>query len=73
MSSILNKIREELYKVSEIGVDEYENNKSVIEEFLENISLFRFAKEEDIIENYLKVFYYDSAYSLRLLFFIRDK
>ncbi|MCR1950055.1 DUF2828 domain-containing protein [Clostridium sp. DSM 100503] len=74
MSSVLSKIREELYKVSEIDMEEEEIvNINAIEEFIDNIAYFRNASEGEIIENFRSIFYSGTACSIKLLFFIRDK
>ncbi len=74
MSGILSKLREELYKVSEIDVDEYESlNLNEIEKFIDNILYFRNATEEEIIENFRRIFYSGTSYGIKFLFFIRDK
>ena len=73
MSSVLSRIREELYKVSEIDIDEEEVSINVIEEFIDNIEYFRNASEEEIIESFRRIFYSGTKYSIKLLFFVRDK
>lgn len=74
MSGILSKLREELYKVSEIDIEESESlNVNEIEKFIDNIVYFRNATEEEIIENFRRIFYSGTSYSIKLLFFIRDK
>ena len=73
MSSVLSRIREELYKVSEIDIDEEEISINVIEEFIDNIEYFRNASEEEIIESFRRIFYSGTKYSIKLLFFVRDK
>ncbi|KLE15187.1 DUF2828 family protein [Clostridium sp. C8] len=74
MSGILSKLREELYKVSEIDIEESESlNVNEVEKFIDNIVYFRNATEEEIIENFRRIFYSGTSYSIKLLFFIRDK
>lgn len=74
MSGILSKLREELYKVSEIDIEENESlNVNEVEKFIDNIVYFRNATEEEIIENFRRIFYSGTSHSIKLLFFIRDK
>lgn len=73
MSGVLSKIREELYKFSEIDIEEEVVDINDIEEFIDNISYFRNATEEEIIESFRRILYSSTACSIKLLFFIRDK
>lgn len=73
MSSVLSKIRQELYKISEIDIEDEIVNNNEIETFINNISYFRHANEEEIIESFRRLFYSETANSIKLLFFVRDK
>ncbi|MGG7143241.1 DUF2828 family protein [Clostridium nigeriense] len=70
MSKALKKIREELYKISNIDIDitciDY------IFEFLNDIDYLRVASEERIILSFKPIFYSDKLLGIKFLFFIRD-
>lgn len=80
MPEILNKIRKELYKISEIdmevsGIDTEDelSNMAYIEEFITSMPYLRKASEDEIIESYRRIFYSSTTQGMKLLFFIRDK
>jgi hypothetical protein len=74
MARVLNKIREELFKISDIVFyDEKENGiRSAMEEFIDNITYLRTAPEDEIINHFRNILYFDKEESLKFLFFIRD-
>lgn len=73
MSGVLSKIREGLFKLSEIEL-EYKETNSVLamEEFIDNISYLRKAPDDDIINSFRKILFIDKYESIRFLFFIRS-
>ena len=73
MSGVLSKIREGLFKLSEIELDYKETNSVLaMEEFIDNISYLRKAPDDDIINSFRKILFIDKYESIRFLFFIRS-
>lgn len=73
MSEVLNRIRKELFKLSEIEFDqEEERSLLAMEEFVENISYLRKSPEEEIINHFKRILFLDKDESIKFLFFIRN-
>lgn len=73
MSGVLNKIRKELFKLSEIEFDQEEKTSLLaMQEFIENISYLRNAPEEEIINSFRLILFMDEEESIKFLFFIRS-
>ena len=74
MAGVLNKIREELFKISDIVFydDDEKEILSSMEEFLDNINYLRTAPEDKIINCFNDILHLDKEESLKFLFFIRD-
>ncbi|MDV4151626.1 DUF2828 family protein [Clostridium sp. AL.422] len=73
MSGVLNKIRKELYKLSEPEMDQEEQNSILaLKDFIENIAYLRNASEEEIINKFRLILFLDTEESIKFLFFIRS-
>ncbi|MGG7212002.1 DUF2828 family protein [Clostridium nigeriense] len=72
MSKAFKKLREELYKISNIDFEVDITCINYIVEFFNGIDYLRVASEEEIILSFKLIFYSDKVLGLKLLFFIRD-
>lgn len=73
MSEVLNRIRKELFKLSEIEFDHEEKNSLLaMQEFIENISYLRKCPEEELINHFSRILFLDKEESIKFIFFIRD-
>lgn len=73
MPKAFTKLREELYKISSLNLenDSILHNEYIIN-FFDNISYLRVAKEEEIILAFKSIFYFNKEIGIKFLFFIRD-
>lgn len=70
---LLNQIRDYLIQITNIENDYCVDEVGEIEEFINNLMYYRKCNEEEIIQDFLDIFYINTATSIKLLFFIRDK
>ena len=70
---LLNQIREYLIQITNIENDYGIDEVGEIEEFINKTKYYRSCNEDEIIQDFLGIFYINTAKSIKLLFFIRDK
>ncbi|MBE6054505.1 MAG: DUF2828 family protein [Clostridium sartagoforme] len=73
MSGVLSKIRQELFKLSEMEFAQEEDNSLLaIQEFIENISYLRDASDEEIINKFRVILFLNRDESIKFLFYVRN-
>lgn len=70
---LLNQIREYLIQITNIENDYGVDEVGEIEEFINNLMYYRKCNEDEIIQDFLDIFYINTTTSIKFLFFIRDK
>lgn len=70
---LLNQIREYLIQITNIENDYGIDEVGEIEEFINKLMYYRKCNEDEIIQDFLDIFYINTTTSIKLLFFIRDK
>ena len=70
---LLSQIKKYLIHITNIENDYGIDEVGEMEAFINKITYYRHSKEEEIIHDFLDIFYSNTNTSIKLLFFIRDK